>query len=56
MEMTKQSSESEDGQKKHVWGKFLMRYKCSGAKDGVGGGTDLNPETCTRAPAGCRRQ
>lgn len=38
MEMTKQSSESEDGQKKHVWGKFLMRYKNALAqKTGWGG-------------------
>lgn len=60
MEMTKPSSESEDSQKKHVWGKFLKRYKNAPcAKDGVGLGGAQTPNRAdvrSAAQAGCHEQ
>lgn len=55
MEMSKASSESEDRQKKQVWGKFLQTYENAPcAKDGVGlGGTGSKP--CGRALCGTSR-
>ena len=56
MEMTKPSSESEDSQKKHVWGKFLKRYKNAPcAKDGVGLGGGKDSKPCGRALCGTSR-